>query len=66
MDKLAVITIGLLIGLMVVFVPFSLVWAINILLGQNNPYSFWTWLAATVVISLFRIPNAKKDYLKKS
>ncbi len=66
MDKLAIITIGLLIGLMVVFVPFSLVWAINVLLGQHNPYSFWTWLAAVVVISLFRIPNADKNYLKKS
>lgn len=66
MDKLAIITIGLMIGLMIIFVPFSLVWAINVLLGQNIPYSFWTWLAAVVVISLFRIPNAKKDCLKKS
>jgi hypothetical protein len=49
----------LLIGLLIVFVPFSLVWAINTLLGQSNPYNFTTWLAATVLISILRIPNAK-------
>lgn len=49
----------LLIGLLIVFLPFSLVWAINTLLGQSNPYNFTTWLAAVVIISICRMPNAK-------
>jgi hypothetical protein len=55
MDKLALITVSLLIGLMIVFVPFSLVWSINTLFGINSPYNFFTWLAAVIVISMFRI-----------
>jgi hypothetical protein len=51
--------LGALIVLLVIFLPFSLVWAINTLLGQSNPYNFTTWLAAVVVISICRMPNAK-------
>jgi hypothetical protein len=46
--------LGLLFVLMVTFVPFVLIWAVNILFPiAAIPFTLETWLAAFVIGSLF-------------
>ena len=39
--------------LMVLFWPFVLIWAVNTLFGLGIAYTFWTWLAAFIMMVAF-------------
>jgi hypothetical protein len=47
-------SICLLIGLFTIF-PFALIWSIATLAGTQPVYTFWTWLAAFIVLTLVRV-----------
>jgi hypothetical protein len=49
----AVVTIIALL----VFWPFALIWAVNTLFGLGIEYTFWTWLAAFVMMAAFGKTN---------
>jgi hypothetical protein len=38
---------------LVLFWPFALIWAVNTLFGTAIAYTFWTWLAAMVMMAAF-------------
>ena len=38
---------------LVLFWPFALIWAVNTLFAVAIPYTFWTWLAAMVMMAAF-------------
>jgi hypothetical protein len=51
----AMLVILLLVLAAVLCVPFTLVWALNVLVGTHTPYSLESWLAAVFVIILVKI-----------
>ena len=48
---------------LVLFWPFAIIWAVNTLFGLGIAYTFWTWLAAMVIMAAFGKThvNIKKD-----
>lgn len=44
----------------VLFLPFTLVWAVNTLTGAHTPYALKSWLAAALVIGIIRLSNLQK------
>ncbi len=42
---------------LLVFWPFALIWAVNTLFGLGIAYTFWTWLAAFVMMAAFGKTN---------
>ena len=38
---------------LVLFWPFALIWAVNTLFGLGIAYTFWTWLAAFIMMVAF-------------
>lgn len=38
---------------LVVFWPFAIIWAANTLFGLGIAYTFWTWLAAMIIMGAF-------------
>jgi hypothetical protein len=62
MNTLSITAIIAIVAL-VVFWPFAIIWAANTLFGLGIDYTFWTWLAAMVVMAAFGKThvNIKKD-----
>jgi hypothetical protein len=44
---------------LVLFWPFALIWAVNTLFATGIEYTFWTWLAAFVMIVAFGKTHVK-------
>ena len=61
MKKLEAVFYVLFLGLLLVFVPLAILWALNTLFPVLNiPYSFYTWLAVvTLLVTLRRVPDIK-------
>lgn len=53
-----VLLVGLLLAILV-FIPFTGIWALNTLFGLSIQYGFWEWLAMIIVIVFFGRPNIK-------
>jgi uncharacterized membrane protein len=53
-------------GLTIIFAPFALVWAINVLFDLHNEYNIVSWLASVVLIvtmlGIFKPTNAEKHH----
>lgn len=50
---LGVVGVVIAIILLVVLWPLVVVWALNTLFGLGIAYTFWNWLAALVLITVF-------------
>ena len=51
--------------LIAIFWPLASVWALNTLFHFNIPFTFWTWLAAWVLIMTFQgVINISKKRVK--
>ena len=46
---------------LVLFWPFALIWAVNTLFGTAIAYTFWTWLAAMVMMAAFGKTHVKVE-----
>ena len=48
---------------LVLFWPFAIIWAANTLFGLGIAYTFWTWLAAMIIMVAFGKThvNIKRD-----
>lgn len=48
---------------LVLFWPFAIIWAANTLFGLGIAYTFWTWLAAMIIMAAFGKThvNIRKD-----
>jgi hypothetical protein len=44
---------------LVLFWPFALIWAVNTLFGTGIAYTFWTWLAAFIMMVAFGKTHVK-------
>ena len=49
MKEFVVAVAIVLVGLVVVYVPFGLIWSVNVLFSLTIPYTFKTWCAATLL-----------------
>lgn len=47
------ITFVIAVLALVLFWPFALIWAVNTLFGLGIAYTFWTWLAAMIIMVAF-------------
>jgi len=49
--------------LLIIFMPFAIIWAVNTLFGLGIAYTFWTWLATVVLTGTFGKANVtvKRD-----
>jgi len=63
MNNLGAAGIILLIILLIIFMPFAIIWAVNTLFGLGIAYTFWTWLATVVLTGTFGKANVtvKRD-----
>jgi hypothetical protein len=43
------------------FWPFALIWAVNTLFATGIEYTFWTWLAAFIMIVAFGKTHVKVE-----
>ena len=59
----AVVFVLLLIAI-IVFQPFIIIWAINVLFGVGIPYTFKTWLAMFTIIMVIRSNSAASSNSK--
>lgn len=61
MKKLEAILYVLFLGILLVFVPLAIIWALNTLFPVLNiPYTFYTWLAVATLLALVRrVPDIK-------
>ena len=59
----AVVLVLLLIAI-IVFQPFIIIWAINVLFGVGIPYTFKTWLAMFTIIMVIRSNSAASSNSK--
>jgi H+/gluconate symporter-like permease len=41
-----------LIGFVIVYVPLSLIWSLNVLFSLNIPYTFKTWCAMALLMTI--------------
>lgn len=55
------VTFVITVLLMVLFWPFALIWAVNTLFGLGIEYTFWTWLAALVMMAAFGKAHVKVE-----
>lgn len=46
---------------LMLFWPFALIWSANTLFGLGIEYTFWTWLAALVIMVAFGKANIKVE-----
>jgi len=53
MNTLGVTGFVLLIILLIIFMPFAIIWAVNTLFGLGIAYTFWTWLATVILSAAF-------------
>lgn len=58
---LGVIGIVIAVLIAVVLWPLAIVWALNTLFGLTIAYTFWTWLAALVLVSAITSSTSKKE-----
>lgn len=63
-ESISLLLLSLLILLFVLFWPIAAIWAINTLFGTAIPMSFKTWLAAVVLMALFRLGNTNTSSKK--
>ena len=63
-ESISLLLISLLILLFVLFWPIAAIWAINTLFGTSIPMSFKPWLAAVVLMALFRLGNTNTSSKK--
>lgn len=63
MDKTILLGVWVLVVFLLgaVLGPFISIWAVNTLFGLSIPYTFWTWLAALVLLTVFhaRVSTSK-------
>ena len=52
---------ALLIVTLVVCAPLLLIWSLNTLFAVGIDYTFWTWLAALVLVSLVGSSASKRS-----
>jgi hypothetical protein len=45
-------------------VPLIILWALNVF-GLGIPYTFWTWLATVILLSVLGLPMVRVKYAKK-
>jgi hypothetical protein len=55
------ITFVIAVIALVAFWPFALIWAVNTLFGTTIAYTFWTWLAAMVMMAAFGKTHVKVE-----
>ena len=55
------VTFVIAVFALVVFWPFALIWAVNTLFATAIPYTFWTWLAAMVMMAAFGKTHVKVE-----
>ena len=46
---------------LLLFWPFALIWAVNTLFGAGIAYTFWTWLAAFIMMAAFGKTHVKVE-----
>jgi len=46
---------------LLLFWPFALIWAVNTLFGTAIAYTFWTWLAAFIMMAAFGKTHVKVE-----
>ena len=63
-ESISLLLLSLLILLFVLFWPIAAIWALNTLFGTAIPMSFKTWLAAVVLMALFRLGNTNTSSKK--
>lgn len=57
--------IGILLGLLVlilliVFVPFLVIWSLNTLFSLGIGYTIWTWIAVVILVFIIN-PTVKRE-----
>jgi uncharacterized membrane protein YccF (DUF307 family) len=55
------VTFVIAVFALVLFWPFALIWAVNTLFATAIPYTFWTWLAAMVMMAAFGKTHVKVE-----
>jgi uncharacterized membrane protein YccF (DUF307 family) len=55
------VTFVIAVFALVLFWPFALIWAVNTLFATAIPYTFWTWLAAMVMMASFGKTHVKVE-----
>lgn len=53
MDTFITFIVVLLVIALIILFPFAAIWALNTLFGLSIAYTFWTWLAAVVLMMVF-------------
>jgi len=63
MNNLGAAGIIIIAVLLIIFMPFAIIWAVNTLFGLGIAYTFWTWLATVVLTGTFGKANVtvKRD-----
>lgn len=55
------ITFVIAVFALLLFWPFALIWAVNTLFGLGIAYTFWTWLAAMIIMAAFGKTHVKVE-----
>jgi hypothetical protein len=55
------ITFVIAVFALLLFWPFALIWAVNTLFGLGIAYTFWTWLAAMIMMAAFGKTHVKVE-----
>lgn len=58
--NLAMVLIGLITIILVIFGPFVFIWSLNTLFNLGIEYNFNTWCASFVITALFTTNNTTK------
>lgn len=53
MKNFALVWFVIAIVVLVIFWPFALIWAVNLLFAFGIEYTFWTWLAVLILTISF-------------
>ncbi len=62
-----ILVIFAFIGLVLIAGPWCLIWAVNTLVAAGGvttffiPFTFWTWLAATLLGGLAIVPSSRRS-----
>ncbi len=64
--KLTLVSIGiLLLTITGIIWPFVFIWSLNTLFALSIPFTFYTWLAASIILTVFsgvpRVSNRSKE-----
>lgn len=61
----AIILLGIIAVIVAaIVIPYIFIWALNVLLGLNIQFNFYTWLAAVIIILIF-MPKGPYKMFKK-